>query len=152
MHSEISVKQECIPVGCVLAARWPYAWVCFRGAGGVSPKKSKKKKNWGGGATPRTTTPPDHNPPEHPPCRTRPPQTRPDPPDQTPPKTRPPRPDTVPPGPDPLGLSTPPCGQTDACKNITLATTSLRPVNIMFLLFKFTIYCPMNTSLCAFCA
>ena len=26
-------KQECIPVGCVPAAHWPYAWVCF---GGVS--------------------------------------------------------------------------------------------------------------------
>ena len=24
-------KQECIPVGCVLAAHWPYARVCFRG-------------------------------------------------------------------------------------------------------------------------
>ena len=42
-----------------------------------------------------------------------PPGTRPDPPDRTPPP----------------GLSTPHlCGQTDACKNITLATTSLRPV------------------------
>ena len=29
-------KQECIPVGCVPAARWPYAGVCLlRGGGGV---------------------------------------------------------------------------------------------------------------------
>ena len=41
-----------------------------------------------------------------------------------------PHPGPDPPGPDPPpGLSTPHlCGQTDACKNITLATTSLRPV------------------------
>ena len=29
--SRIYEKQECIPVGCVPAARWPYAAVCFRG-------------------------------------------------------------------------------------------------------------------------
>ena len=29
-------KQECIPVGCVPAARRPYAGVCFPGGGGVS--------------------------------------------------------------------------------------------------------------------
>ena len=28
-------EQECIPVGCVPAARWPYAAVCFPGGGGV---------------------------------------------------------------------------------------------------------------------
>ena len=28
--------QECIPVGCVPAARWPYAVVCFPVGGGVS--------------------------------------------------------------------------------------------------------------------
>ena len=28
-----STKQECIPVGCVPAARWPYAEVCSRGGG-----------------------------------------------------------------------------------------------------------------------
>ena len=28
-------KQECIPVGCVLAAHWPYAGVCFLGGGCV---------------------------------------------------------------------------------------------------------------------
>ena len=35
------IKQECIPVGCVPAARGPYAGVCFRGGvlhpGGGSP-------------------------------------------------------------------------------------------------------------------
>ena len=29
------MKQECIPVGCVPAARWPYARVCFPPPGGV---------------------------------------------------------------------------------------------------------------------
>ena len=29
-------EQECIPVGCVRAARWPYAAVCFRGGGAWS--------------------------------------------------------------------------------------------------------------------
>ena len=28
-----NTKQECIPVGCVPAAHWPYAWVCFLGVG-----------------------------------------------------------------------------------------------------------------------
>ena len=38
-------KQECIPVGCVPATRWRYAWVCF---GGGIPKEIKKnqKKNF----------------------------------------------------------------------------------------------------------
>ena len=31
-----NVKQECIPVGCVPAARWPYAGVCFL-EGGLLP-------------------------------------------------------------------------------------------------------------------
>ena len=38
-HCNINVKQECIPVGCVPAARRPYAGVCFPGGclvGGVS--------------------------------------------------------------------------------------------------------------------
>ena len=48
-------KQECIPVGCVPAARWPYARVCFPGdAKKKSKQKSKKiqkkipppQKNW----------------------------------------------------------------------------------------------------------
>ena len=30
-------QQECIPVGCVPAARRPYAGVCFRGGGGCLP-------------------------------------------------------------------------------------------------------------------
>ena len=29
----ILMRQECIAVGCVPAARWPYAGVCFRGEG-----------------------------------------------------------------------------------------------------------------------
>ena len=32
-----STKQECIPVGCVPAARWPYAEVCSRGGEGSGP-------------------------------------------------------------------------------------------------------------------
>ena len=31
-----SLKQECIPVGCVPAARRPYAGVCFSGGGSPS--------------------------------------------------------------------------------------------------------------------
>ena len=31
------MKQECIQVGCVPAARWPYAGVCFLGGGVLSP-------------------------------------------------------------------------------------------------------------------
>ena len=33
-------KQECLPVGCVPAAHWPYAGVCYRGGSLV----------WGGGS------------------------------------------------------------------------------------------------------
>ena len=40
--SEFSFKQECIPVGCVPAARRPYAGVCFPGGCLV----------WGGGVVP----------------------------------------------------------------------------------------------------
>ena len=29
----VEQEQECIPVGCVPAAHWPYAGVCFRGGG-----------------------------------------------------------------------------------------------------------------------
>ena len=32
---ECFIEQECIPVGCVPAARRPYAGVCFPGGGGV---------------------------------------------------------------------------------------------------------------------
>ena len=32
-NCECKYRQECIPVGCVPAARWPYAGVCFRGGG-----------------------------------------------------------------------------------------------------------------------
>ena len=31
MRKQIDNEQECIPVGCVPAARWPYAGVCFEG-------------------------------------------------------------------------------------------------------------------------
>ena len=47
-HNENELKQECIPVGCVPAARRPYAGVCFRGGlpgpGGVSAWSG----GWGG--------------------------------------------------------------------------------------------------------
>ena len=33
---DVTSKQECIPVGCVLAARRPYAGICFPGGGGGS--------------------------------------------------------------------------------------------------------------------
>ena len=39
-------EQECIPVGCVPAARRPYAGVCFRGGGGLGSAWS------GGGGLP----------------------------------------------------------------------------------------------------
>ena len=32
-----SFQQECIPVGCVPAAHWPYSRVCFRGGGVSAP-------------------------------------------------------------------------------------------------------------------
>ena len=32
-HVKVTEKQECIPVGCVPAARWPYTGVCFPGGG-----------------------------------------------------------------------------------------------------------------------
>ena len=118
--------------------------------------KNKSKTNFVGVTPPGPYTL-DHTPlgPYHPPDHA--PQTT-APPDQTPPSlwTTPPPlltthpPQTTPPGLStpwglstplglstppgtkyiPLGLSTPPCGQTDTCKNITLATTSLRPVKI----------------------
>ena len=62
--SKIFWQQECIPVGWVPAARWPYAWVCDGGSPQRNQKKKsknffkkksrKKKKNnfWGGNATP----------------------------------------------------------------------------------------------------
>ena len=34
LFQRFTIKQECIPVGCVPAARWPYAAVCFPGGGG----------------------------------------------------------------------------------------------------------------------
>ena len=68
-RSNIIIKQECIPVGCVPAAHWPYAGVCFPGGGVLL----------GGFSLP----------------------------------------------------GDPPVNRiTDTCKNITLATTSLRPVNM----------------------
>ena len=94
----INYKQECIPVGCVPAARRPYAGVCFRlrgsgqrGGGGVSAPGGVSGLGgllpgsgvWLGGVSQHALR-------------------------QTPPVNR----------------------MTDRCKNITLATTSLRPVNI----------------------
>ena len=35
VFAEKFAKQECIPVGCVPAAHWPYAGVCFLGGGGL---------------------------------------------------------------------------------------------------------------------
>ena len=46
----LQLEQECIPVGCVPAARWPYAVVCF--LGGVCPGAgvcSQGGLSWGGG-------------------------------------------------------------------------------------------------------
>ena len=46
-------KQECIPVGCVLAAHWPYVAVCFLGgcvcSGGVSAPRGGGCLLWEGG-------------------------------------------------------------------------------------------------------
>ena len=92
-----------------------------------------KEKFFGEGVV---ATPPDQTPPDHPPPR---PDTLPDhTPDHTPQTRHPPGPDTHPPGTEytPLGLSTPPGTKytppvnrmTNRCKNITLATTSLRLV------------------------
>ena len=39
-------KQECIPVGCVPAARWPYAGVCFLGRGGGGVQEKERKTKW----------------------------------------------------------------------------------------------------------
>ena len=99
--------------------------------------------------SPWTTSPRPH-PPDHTPPRPHTPQTTP----QTTPCTTPrphTPPQTTPRGSHPPGLSThprtkytprlstplalsthPPCGQTHTCKNMTLATTSLRPVIIQW--------------------
>ena len=94
-HLYCKFKQECIPVGCLPAAHWLYAAVCFpgwglsasRGGGGVSLP--------GGSSLPRGS-----------PCPGGPPYPGGSPCPETPPVNR----------------------ITDTCKNITLATTSLRPV------------------------
>ena len=110
MHFDI--KQECIPVGCVPAARRPYAGVCFPGGvsawsrgglpglgggwwvclvgGGVSLVRGGVCLPGPGGVSPWS------------------------------------RGDGIPACTEADTL--PPRGQTDTCKNITLATTSLRPV------------------------
>ena len=94
-------------------------------------KKKSKKKKLGGGVPspirtrhppPRADTPPGPDTPGPDPLGSRHPL------DQTPSQTRhPPRPDTPWTRHTPLDQA-PPCGQTDACENITLATTSLRLV------------------------
>ena len=42
-------EQECIPVGCVPAARRPYSGVCFPGGGGVLPPARGGWSAWSGG-------------------------------------------------------------------------------------------------------
>ena len=122
--------QECIPVGCVPAARRPYAAVCFRGGGGESGSAWSGGVSawwsggglpgpggwsaWSGGGVCLVSG-----------------------------GGLPGGPRGCLPGlggglPDSRGRGglvsqhalrqTPPRGQTDTCKNITLATTSLRPV------------------------
>ena len=44
-----SITQECIPVGCVSAARRPYAGVCFPGGGGGLPGLGGSA--WSGGVS-----------------------------------------------------------------------------------------------------
>ena len=40
LQTKNSEQQECIPVGCVPAAQWPYAGICFRGGGVCSRRGS----------------------------------------------------------------------------------------------------------------
>ena len=44
-------QQECIPVGCVPAARWPYRGGCKKKE--MQKKAKKMQKNWGGGVCSR---------------------------------------------------------------------------------------------------
>ena len=85
-----NLEQVCIPVGCVPAAHWPYAavcfpgWGCLPGPGGGLPAQGGFSlpggvSAWSGGALPARRPPPVNR-------------------------------------------------ITHTCKNITLATTSLRPV------------------------
>ena len=101
-------SQECIPVGCVPAARRPYAGVCLvRGVcliwgGGCLPGPGGSAWSrgvclvWGGVCLVRGGLPDRGGGSGIPACTEA---------------------DTL-----------PPCGQTHTCKNITLATTLLRPV------------------------
>ena len=95
------MKQECIPVGCVLAAHWPYAAVFFRGGvclvwGCAWSQGGVPGLGWGS-AWSRGGSP----------CRWG---------------------FSLPGGP---ARRTPLVNRiTDTCKNITLATTSLRPLMI----------------------
>ena len=98
-------KQECIPVGCVLAARRPYAGVCFRGgvcfpggcaSGGSGPGGVMSGPE--GGSAPGGVSGPGGGVSQHALRQTPPPVDR----------------------------------MTNRCKNITLATTSLRPVTMSF--------------------
>ena len=111
----LRIQQECIPVGCVPAARRPYAGVCFRGASAWSGEVSAWSRGvsawsrgmsvsaWSGGS----------------------PWSR--------------GGVCLVPGGGGYGIpacteadTLPPRGQTDTCKNIILATTSLRPVIMNF--------------------
>ena len=121
--SECYLQQECIPVGCVPAARRPYAGVCFPGGclpgpGGL-PGAGGSAWSWG-----RLPGPGGVSPWSGGVCLV--------------PGGGLPGPGGSLPGPGGGGMASqhalrqtpPPCGQTHTCKNITLATTSLRPVKI----------------------
>ena len=126
LETNVSHKQECIPVGCVPAARRPYSRVCFPGGGGEGvgfclvwgksflpvPGGFLPVPGWGGwvltaqGGRSLVWGVGSHCPGGALPAR------------------------GVLPGPGGLSLpGDPPVNRiTHTCKNITLATTSLRPV------------------------
>ena len=105
--TKLYFKQECIPVGCVPAARRPYAGVCFRGGVG-SPSRGGwvlHPGGWvlhpgGGGFSNQGGSSIQGGSPSGGGMASQ----------------------------HALRQTPPPCGQTHTCKNITLATTSLRPV------------------------
>ena len=99
-------RQECIPEGYV-----PPTAVAI---GGVSTRHPPGPCTPQDHAPPRAIHPPDHAPPRTT-CPTGP---------YTPPGTMHPPPDNAPPGP-----CTAPCGQTQACKHITLPQTSFAGSN-----------------------
>ena len=111
--------QECIPVGCVPAERWPYS------GGEPPPQKRPPPKIWRYPFSPKKDTPPENL--EVPLQKKTPPQNL-----EVPPQKRHPQKKT-PPKKTPPGTRHPPLWtewMTDACENITLAKTSFRPVKI----------------------